>query len=738
MAGPAIRKGIARRQLDSLAIPTAVPQVGGPAQLLADISSGLGSLQQSISRVDEQQVRFKAEQAGREAGMAPEFERVSGASVYAQIANTTAEKTFFSRERVATHTKVAELQLQNESDPTGYAAAVAGFRRGRLEAVTDPFMRQLIADDIDSTAAVAGIDVQEKFNRQQKNEQEVVARSAIDSSIDNMVKAAHAGLTDQAAYHQAQVDSMLEVNAELFTPEQTATIRNERDQDLRVETELGKLDAAEKIGGRAAVAKFAQGFAENPPASLRPNEARFVRGQIETRLGRLDAQARQGQVEADKAARRAWLKEKPSYQALQNSLREGLPIEDATVTNRIKALALTGHDDALTAALDLEMAQQSNGLARQIVRNDLDTAATQVTALREVAGRSAAHYDAYNTADKLLRAHREGRKSDPLRLGVEAGLIQAEAIAPFNLSDAGQLEARRVAADEVASRWNLGEISIFPANQARAMADRFNAPETPDGERIDMVKQINGGLSPTRAVAVAAQLFGTSGQDMSWAISQHLDDGKTAAADARLARFVAGATKLKTAGEGIKRSKAQAEIRAQLGNMFQLDATQEQRTIDAAMRYYAYHANAEVIDVDDVDKTAMTSAIDDAIGPTVDFRDQRIPLPRNWEKEAFQVYLTEGDYLARSFRESGPYAGGMSEADVIDYVRDSGSLLPVGGTPHGDRVFNVLVPQQGGTVAPLMASDGSLYRLIVPAVPPDLEGPPEQGLASFAPPGAPY
>jgi len=125
MAGPAIRKGIARRQLDSLAIPTAVPQVGGPAQLLADISSGLGSLQQSISRVDEQQVRFKAEQAGREAGMAPEFERVSGASVYAQIANTTAEKTFFSRERVATHTKVAELQLQNESDPTGYAAAVA-------------------------------------------------------------------------------------------------------------------------------------------------------------------------------------------------------------------------------------------------------------------------------------------------------------------------------------------------------------------------------------------------------------------------------------------------------------------------------------------------------------------------------------------------------------------------------------------------------------------------------------
>src|SRR3990172_8755399 len=213
MAGPAIRKGIARRQLDSLAIPTAVPQVGGPAQLLADISSGLGSLQQSISRVDEQQVRFKAEQAGREAGMAPEFERVSGASVYAQIANTTAEKTFFSRERVATHTKVAELQLQNESDPTGYAAAVAGFRRGRLEAVTDPFMRQLIADDIDSTAAVAGLDVQEKFNRQQKNEQEVSAPRPIGPPKRKKVKGGQAGLTGSGPIPPRQIGPMLEVNA---------------------------------------------------------------------------------------------------------------------------------------------------------------------------------------------------------------------------------------------------------------------------------------------------------------------------------------------------------------------------------------------------------------------------------------------------------------------------------------------------------------------------------------------
>jgi hypothetical protein len=392
----------------------------------------------------------------------------------------------------------------------------------------------------------------------------------------------------------------------------------------------------------------------------------------------IDQRAELAAQRADRDRDRALRRAEHEFNAFQALADKGTVLDPAYIDRVSQATAGTPYSAAIRGLA--EQARATGGLASQPVARQqamLDQINTEIAQR----GRSPELDKRKEQIEKVLRGSQADIERDPLRAGLERGVI--DALPPLNLASGlpglvPQLAERVIAAQRV-QQWAGRPVSPLTGDEAAAVKTQLDT--LPVKERSALVAGIAGALGPQQAQGLAAQM---DKKDKALALALAAAGARTTegrfTSELILRGQQAKADGTSTKGEkqpDVKASAWRAHAAAELDGVFG-NAAYTAQVRDAAelvMHGMAAEAGGRLSSDD------MERAVRIAVGGSiVEHNGRRIPLPAGMDEAALTTRLgaVSADELGRQAPGGTVRAGGVP-MPVAEFVKalPGQQLMPV-------------------------------------------------------------
>lgn len=378
--------------------------------------------------------------------------------------------------------------------------------------------------------------------------------------------------------------------------------------------------ATSLVGGArdlASVRRAREALAGDGFADLDPQR----RAQIEATLeGRETTLLQRQKIAAQRAARQqeARMREAAAaYETGQSLIDRGIALSDDETARLAAATAGTPYAEGLRRLQ--QQAREVGGFAAQPVAAQ-QAALDQVNAQIAQQGASEALVRRRDQLQKILDGSRQDLTQDPLRAGLQRGVI--ESIEPIDVSSVQGLSAtigRRLQQANVVQQWagRSRPVSPLTTEEAEAVGQMLNS--LPVQQRATAVATLGTQLGPQAAAGLAAQL---DGKDKAMALALQFGASKTTAGRHTSELILKGQAAIR---DKVVKVDAAAESgwRAQIAEAVGDAYTNERQAAD--VREAAYLITAGLAAEGNVDpKRAVRLA---ARGDIVDFNGKKVPVP---------------------------------------------------------------------------------------------------------------
>lgn len=397
------------------------------------------------------------------------------------------------------------------------------------------------------------------------------------------------------------------------------------------------------------------------------------------------------QARADAAAREAERRLKlaeASFNTFQALADKGTVLSPDYIDRTLLDTAGTPYQQGIKMLA--QQARETGGLARQplaVQQATLD----QVNAAIAQQGRSPALDKRKEQVEKVLRGSEVDLKNDPLRAGLERGVI--DAIQPLDMSGGAlglvkQLQARAPMADRV-SQWAGRPVSPLTSDEANTIRQQLDT--LPATEKAGWVAGVAAAIGPQAAQGLADQI---GGRDRALSLAFSVAAEKTTAGRYTSEILLKGAAAKKD-GSSTKGDKAAPDVREsqwsghfaqQLAGVFPNEQTSGQVREAAILISHGLAAEAGgKLSAADMDR-ALRLAIG---GDLVEHAGRMLPLPAGVDE----------DMLAKRLRS-------ISAAELAPQT--PGGVVLAGGQQIPVADFLAKLPAQ-----PLMPASKGKYSILV-------------------------
>lgn len=381
--------------------------------------------------------------------------------------------------------------------------------------------------------------------------------------------------------------------------------------------------------------------------------------------------ARRAEAERDRMLRRA----EHSASAFQLLADKGTALDPAYIDRAIKETAGTPYQAAIKAMAD--QARTTGGLAVQPVAVQ-QRALDQINAQIAQQGRSPELDKRREQIEKVVRGSQQDLEKDPLRAGLERGVITEWQ--PLNMAGglaglAPQIAARVDAADRV-RRWAGRPVSPLTDEEAATVKQQLDA--LPAKEKSTAVVTLAAAVGPQQAQALAAQMdkkdkglslaFATAGMRTPEGrlTSELILRGQQARADGTSTKGVREPEVRASAW----RARAAADLKGVYANA--AFTTQVRDAAELIMHGIAAEQSGWLSERD------MQRAVELAIGGTiVEHGGRRIPLPAGVDQNALNKRLRSVSVTEIGAQAMVPRADGNPQDLTKLTVRAAGVEIPV-------------------------------------------------------------
>lgn len=306
-----------------------------------------------------------------------------------------------------------------------------------------------------------------------------------------------------------------------------------------------------------------------------------------------------------------------AYETGQSLIDRGIPLSDDEAARLASVTAGTPYAEGLRKLQ--QQAKEVGGFAAQPVASQ-QAALDQVNAQIAQQGASAALVQRRDQLQKILDGSRRDMAEDPMRAGLQRGVI--EAIEPIDLSSVQGLSdtiGRRLQQANVVQQWagRARPVSPLTTEEAEQVGQMLNS--LPVSQRATAVAALGQQLGPQAAAGMAAQL---DGKDKAMALALQYGASKTSAGRHTSELILKGQAAIR---DKVVKVDAAAESgwRAQIAEAVGDAYANERQAAD--VREAAYLITAGIASEGNVDpRRAVRLA---ARGEIVEFNGKKVPLP---------------------------------------------------------------------------------------------------------------
>lgn len=385
----------------------------------------------------------------------------------------------------------------------------------------------------------------------------------------------------------------------------------------------------------------------------------------------LDQQDELRQQRAARQAEATMRKAAAEFETFQTLADKGTVLAPDYVDRVILATAGTPYQAGIRALA--QQARETGGLAAMPVARQ-QAMLDQIDALIATQGRTPELDKRRQQVEKVLKGSMDDLKTDPLRAGVERGVLQD--LAPLNLAagfeSVAQQIATRVAQAETVRQWAGRPVSPFTPDEAQTMG-KMLATLPPD-QRGNSIAALASTLPSEQITALAAQI---APNDRALGLAMAVGAAKTTAGRTTAELVLRGAQAIKD--KAIKEEQGaefgvRATIAKEVGDA--VPAAARQDVIDTArFIYLGKQAAGESIS----EAGAVRLAIG---GDLVEHNGRRVPIPAGMDAEAFRQRLMSMTpaSLANQVPDSVVYLQGGRNMGLPEFLArlPDAQLEPVG------------------------------------------------------------
>lgn len=540
--------------------------------------------------------------------------------------------------------------------------------------------KSLAAPDLERTGLRVGNDVRKA----------VVSRDRQDitAGIDQTLEYAARLYRSDPKAAEAQAAATLEQLGpfSLYTPQQIAEKRQRWREDAQYTTAYEAVSSAKSDRkGLESVASAINGL-----DALDPQKRAVLLDRVEGYRLHLDQKAELAAQRALRQAEAQMNRARAEFDAFQALADKGGALSPEYIDRVTSATAGTPYQGAIRELA--KQAKETGGLAAQPVNVQQ---ATLDAIDREIAksGRSPELDKRREQVSKVLNASKQDLDKDPLRAGLERGVISE--LPPINLGAglAGVVQSvqARVAAAEQVGTWARRPVSPLTADEASAFAGQFGGMK--DEDKANAVAMLAGAVPPQQMQALARQM---SKEDRALYHAMTIGVGQTTAGLPAARLVFMGQTYLRN--EGKRDSSIPADVTKRVsevvGDMFggevRADLVEAASLIQLGKK------------LDGQPQTAQKS-VELALGSSIiQHAGKSIPAPAGMDTATFRDALsTAGKSAVKALPDGKVYTTGGEAMPAQEFVQDLSlsELLPAGSGRYYVRAgMGIAVDAKGNKI----------------------------------------